>query len=139
MRWSRHKLECSFKDTVKIYWLNLKLWPELVTSAANLVQDADLTPFSSLSPLSKKTASNVSINGSYLEMILMNDSPYVSHIAVHTFKTFRGFMLKASCASKNMTCFMMLYLNVFHSERKAPLALVVFGNVKLIVQGTVQV
>ena len=33
----------------------------------------------------------------------------------------------------------MLYLNVFHSERKAPLALVVFGNVKLIVQGTVQV
>ena len=79
-----------------------------------------LTPFASASPLSKKITSNTSINGWNLELILMHDSPYVSHLVVHAFKTFRGFRFKASCACSNMACLMELYLNVFRSERKTP-------------------
>ena len=53
-------------------------------------------------------------------MILMHDSPCVSHLAVHAFKTFRGSRFEASCACLNMACLMELYLNISHSENKTP-------------------
>ena len=79
-----------------------------------------LTPFASVSPLSKKITSNASINGWNLEMILMHYSPCLSHLVVHAFKTFTVFRFKAYCAYSNMTCLVELYLNVFHNERKTP-------------------
>ena len=53
-------------------------------------------------------------------MILMHDSPCVSHLVEHAFKTFRDFRFKDSCACSNMACLMELYLNIFHSESKIP-------------------
>ena len=79
-----------------------------------------LTPFASASPLSKKMTSNASINGRNLEIILMHDSPCVSHLVVHAFKTFRSFRFEASCACSNMACLMELYLNIFHRKSKIP-------------------
>ena len=79
-----------------------------------------LTPFASASPLPKKITSNTSINEWNLEMILMHDSPCVSHLVVHAFKTFRGFRFENSCACSNIAYLVELYLNVFHSESKIP-------------------
>ena len=54
-------------------------------------------------------------------MILTHDSPCVSHLVVHAFKTFRGFRFVASCACSNMASLMDLYLKIFHSKRNTPL------------------
>ena len=142
--------ECSFEDTLLIYWSDLKLRPEVVTSATNLVQEADPTPFASASSLSKKIASNASINGRNLEMILMHDSPCRSHLVVHAFKLeaqvrLVKLRLRWSLGSKFLVLVQIWlawwsYIQMFSTAKpKLHLALAVFGNVELSVLGTVQV
>ena len=121
-----------------VHWSDLKLWPEVVT-AANLVQEADLWLLLPQHLLFQRKSNLMhQLRGGTLKWLL-HMIHCVSHLAVHAFKIFRGFKFEVSCACSNMACLMQLYLKFSAAKAKLHLALVVFRNVELNVQGTVQV
>ena len=140
MRWLRRTLECSFEDNLLIYWSDLKLRPEVVASATNLVQEANLwLPLPQHLLFQRKSQLMHQLIGGTLKWFLWMIHSVWAILFCMPLRLLGVLDLKLLVLVQMWLTWWSYIWTFPTTKAKLHLALVAFGNMELSVLGTEQV